>query len=97
MRLAKGNLEHSIEAPFAPAFAKLSANFNSAHDNLRSTLIRITRGAGVIQTATQELSSASDDLSRRTDQQAASLQETAVSLDQITANVTKTSEGSVHA
>jgi len=42
-------------------------------------------------------SEASNDLSKRTEQQAASLEETAAALDQITATVKKTAEGSTHA
>ncbi len=95
-RLAAGNLDHSIEEPFGPAFAKLRTDFNLAHDNLQSTLLQIADGAKVIQQGTQEISSASDDLSRRTEQQAASLEETAAALDQITATVKKTSEGTAH-
>jgi methyl-accepting chemotaxis protein len=96
-RLAAGNLDHSIQDPFAPAFAKLRTDFNLAHANLQSTLVRIAQGAEAIRTGTQEISSASDDLSRRTEQQAASLEETAAALDQITATVKKTSEGTAHA
>ena len=96
-RLAAGNLDRSIKEPFSPTFAKLRTDFNSAHDNLQSTLVQIADGAKAIQVGTQEISSASDDLSRRTEQQAASLEETAAALDQITATVKKTSEGTVHA
>jgi methyl-accepting chemotaxis protein len=96
-RLAAGNLDHSIKEPFTPAFAKLRTDFNSAHDNLQSALVRIAEGSNTIQAGTQEISSASDDLSRRTEQQAASLEETAAALDEITATVKKTSEGTVHA
>ncbi len=96
-RLAAGNLDRSIEEPFGPAFAKLRTDFNVAHDNLQSTLVRIAEGAQAIQLGTQEISSASDDLSRRTEQQAASLEQTAAALDQITATVKTTSEGAVHA
>ena len=96
-RLAEGKLDGGIEQQFGPAFAKLRADFNTAHDTLRSTLARIAEGAQAIQTGTQEISSASDDLSRRTEQQAASLEQTAAALDQITATVMKTSEGSAHA
>ena len=95
-RLAAGNLDHSIKEPFTPAFAKLRTDFNSAHANLQSTLVRIAEGANTIQAGTQEISSASDDLSRRTEQQAASLEETAAALDEITATVKKTSEGTLH-
>ena len=96
-RLAARNLEHSIKEPFSPAFAKLRADFNVAHDNLQSTLLRIADGAETIQSGTREISSASDDLSRRTEQQAATLEQTAAALDEITATVKKTSEATVHA
>ncbi len=96
-RLAEGNLNHVIKEPFAPAFAKLCADYNTAHTNLRATLTRISEGAEAIRTGTQEISSASDDLARRTEQQAASLEQTAAALDHVTATIKKTSEGSVQA
>ena len=96
-RLADNNLEQPLERPFLPAFEKLRADFNSAHENMRSTLSQIAEGADAIQSGTQEISSASDDLSRRTEQQAASLEETAAALDEITATVKKSAEGASHA
>ena len=96
-RLADNDLDHRIEKAFAPAFDKLRTDFNLAHDNLRSTLLRIAEGAGAIQAGTEEMSTASDDMSRRTEQQAASLEETAAALDQVTATVKKNSAGSIHA
>ena len=96
-RLADNNLEQPLERPFLPAFEKLRADFNAAHENMRSTLSQIAEGADAIQSGTQEISSASDDLSRRTEQQAASLEETAAALDEITATVKKSAEGASHA
>ena len=96
-RLAKNDLTQRLERPFTPAFEKLRADFNLAHDNLRSTVERISQGADGIRAGSGEISKAADDLSRRTEQQAAGLEETAAALDQITATVRKTAAGAKHA
>jgi methyl-accepting chemotaxis protein len=89
-RLANKDLTQKIEQPFAPAFEKLRADFNDAHDDLSGTVRDILRGADNIHSGSSEISEAADGLSRRTEQQAASLEQTAAALDEITATVGKT-------
>jgi methyl-accepting chemotaxis protein len=95
--LAQGNLETTVYAEFAPEFAKLKADFNSAATQLRSTIELVKKGAGSIKLGTEEISQASDDLSRRTENQAASLEETAAAVKEITDTVNKTARGATHA
>jgi len=96
-RLAANNLEQEIDRAFSPAFEKLRADFNRAHQNLHRTLVGVVKGAKAIHAGTDDITSASDDLSKRTEQQAASLEETAAALDQITATVRKSADGASHA
>ena len=96
-RLANRNFKQKIEKTFAPTFEKLRVDFNSAHENLRSTLTRVADSSGLIQSGINKISTASDHLSQRTEQQAASLEETAAALDEITATVRKTADGAKHA
>jgi methyl-accepting chemotaxis protein len=96
-RLAQNNLEHGITKEFSPTFEKLRSDFNSAHENLVTTLSQIADSTNVIHAGTQQISAASDDLSHRTEQQAASLEETAAALDEITVTVKKTAEAASHA
>jgi methyl-accepting chemotaxis protein len=95
--LAQGNLETSVYAEFAPEFAKLKSDFNSAAAQLKSTIELVKKGAGSIRLGTEEISQASDDLSRRTENQAASLEQTAAAVKEITDTVNKTARGATHA
>ena len=95
--LAQGNLETTVYAEFAPEFAKLKTDFNSAASQLKSTIDLVKKGAGSIKLGTEEISQASDDLSRRTENQAASLEETAAAVKEITDTVNKTARGATHA
>jgi methyl-accepting chemotaxis protein len=87
--LADGDLAFRLVDSFAPDFEALRADFNSAADTLRTTLVDVARTTGSIDGGSTEISQSVDDLSKRTEQQAAALEETAAALDQITANVTQ--------
>jgi methyl-accepting chemotaxis protein len=87
--LSEGDLEFRLVEVFAPDFEVLRADFNSAADTLRTTLLDVARTTGAIDGGSTEISQSVDDLSKRTEQQAAALEETAAALDQITANVTQ--------
>ena len=91
-RLSAGDLTAELREPFAPEFEGLRADFNSAVVQLRDTLGAVAVATSAIDSGSRELSGSADDLSKRTEQQAASLEETAAALDQITANVTNSSQ-----
>jgi methyl-accepting chemotaxis protein len=92
-KLAGGALTFRLNEPFASAYEKLRADFNSAMEQMQGTVSEVASNTAAVRTASSEISQASDNLSRRTEQQAASLEETAAALDQITATVRKTAEG----
>ena len=95
--LAKGNLTHTLDEPFAETYEGLRQDFNAAASQLRSVMQQIVANASAIRSGTGEISSAADDLSRRTEQQAASIQETAAALGQITATMRQTADGAKQA
>jgi methyl-accepting chemotaxis protein len=64
---------------------------------LQGTMKTVVGRAHGLRSGGAEISQASDDLSKRTEQQAASLEETAAALDQITATVKKTADGTIEA
>jgi methyl-accepting chemotaxis protein len=96
-KLSDGTLTHRLTRPFAPAYEKLRADFNTAIAGLQNVMTTVAENSAGVRTASTEISQASDNLSRRTEQQAASLEETAAALDEITATVRKTAEGAVQA
>ncbi|HEY3797991.1 MAG TPA: methyl-accepting chemotaxis protein [Caulobacteraceae bacterium] len=86
-------LTYRIDNAFAPEYEKLRADFNSAMQQLQTSMQVVAANTAEIRSGAGEITQASDDLSKRTEQQAASLEETAAALDQITATVTKTAQG----
>jgi len=95
--LAVGVLWKRIENQLTPEFGNLRTDFNRAIDKLQEAIRQVGAISQTIQQGTEEIRATAEDLSKRTEQQAASLQQTAGTLDEITANVRKTSDGSTHA
>jgi methyl-accepting chemotaxis protein len=91
-RLARGDIERRIDAPFSPTFDKLRSDFNFAADNLNVQLDAIRAAMDTAGASAEQIAVASQDLSRRTESQAARLEETAAALEQATATVNKTAE-----
>ncbi len=96
-QLARGNLTHKLEEPFAETYESLRHDFNAAALQLRSVMQQIVVNASAIRNGTGEITSAADDLSRRTEKQAASIEETAATLGEITATVRRTADGAKQA
>ena len=96
-RLAARDLTVRLDDAFAAEYEKLRADFNAAMEKLQETMKKVFTNTSAIRCGSDEISSAANDLSRRTEQQAASLEETATALDEITATVRKTAEGSKYA
>ena len=92
----KGDLTDRIAAQLSGEYACLRDDFNAAAARLQDTIGQVSAGAAAIQGRTGEISPAADELSGRTERQAASLEQAATALDEITATVKATSEGSVH-
>ena len=91
-RLASGDLSFQLTERFADDFENLRSDYNSAVEQLRSTLVSVAGATSSIESGSREISQSAHDLSKRTEQQAASLEETAAALDQITANVSNSSK-----
>jgi methyl-accepting chemotaxis protein len=91
-QLSAGNLTFQLSKPFAADFESLRADFNTAVEQLRSTLGAVAHATSSIDSGSREVSQSADDLAKRTEQQAASLEETAAALDEITANVSNSSK-----
>jgi methyl-accepting chemotaxis protein len=90
-------VESRITQKLMPTVDKLRVDFNTAAENLQSTLKTVSVTGHTIQSATNEISTATDNLARRTEQQAASLEQTAAALDEITTTVRKTADGAMRA
>ena len=95
-KLASGDLTYRLEEAFPGEYEKLRADFNAAMHKLEDVMRQISTSTATIQSGTGEISHAADDLSRRTEHQTATLEQTAAALDEITATVQKTAEGSSH-
>ncbi|MDO1585086.1 methyl-accepting chemotaxis protein [Rhizobium oryzicola] len=91
-RLADGDLNCQINDRFAADFETLRSNFNAAVDQLATALQAVSKSAGEIDSGSREIRQSAQDLSKRTEQQAASLEQTAAALDEITTNVTTSSQ-----
>ncbi len=86
-RLARGELDYTIDRPFAPALDALRHDFNGSAAGLGETLQLIGASSMTIQGNSRQMSVAADDLSKRTERQAALLEETVTAADQITVTV----------
>jgi len=81
--LAKGDLTVEIASDFAPDYAALKANFNSALTSLRTLIGSVVEATATIRTGSSEIAQASEDLARRTEANAASLEETSAAVTQM--------------
>ena len=95
-QLSDCNLDCRIDTALPPVFEPLRLNFNASVATFSDTLKGIVARTTTIRSGSHEITTAADDLSHRTERQAASLEETAAALDEITATVRKTAEGSRH-
>ncbi|WP_377403255.1 methyl-accepting chemotaxis protein [Rhizobium helianthi] len=91
-RLSQGDLTYRLSEPFSHDFEELRTNFNLAVDGLATALREVAQASTIIESGSQELASSASDLSQRTERQAASLEQTAAALDEITTNVTNSSQ-----
>jgi methyl-accepting chemotaxis protein len=96
-KLSLGDLTYRIPDAFPDEYEKLRADFNRAIAELQKTMRMVAGNANGIKIGTSEISHAAGDLSKRTERQAANIEEAAAALDEITATVSKTAEGTAHA
>ena len=95
--LSDGNLMNTLNEAFDAEYEQLRSDFNSANQNLKSTMEKILLASNGIQNGAEEMSIASDDLSKRTENQAAALEQTAAALDEVTATVQQTAKAAADA
>ena len=94
-RLAQGDLDTPITAPFPQAYEGLRSDFNRTLETLGSIVASVVGNANSIRDRSIEISESSDDLSRRTESQAAALEQTAAALGELTASVASAAERTV--
>jgi len=88
---------NTLNEAFDSEYEQLRSDFNSANQNLKSTMEKILLASNGIQNGAEEMSIASDDLSKRTENQAAALEQTAAALDEVTATVQQTAKAAADA
>ncbi|MFT6451230.1 MAG: methyl-accepting chemotaxis protein [Halocynthiibacter sp.] len=95
--VSQGDLTAAITREFAPEYAQLRSDFNTAIKRLETAMCSVIENAEMIQGEASEISNAADDLSLRTETQASTLEQTATALDQLTSSVKSASEGAEQA
>jgi methyl-accepting chemotaxis protein len=96
--LAQGDLSQTIENNnYVGAFEQLKEDANATVSRLTEIMTEISRSAGIVATATEEISQGNMSLSQRTEQQAASLEETAASMEQMTSTVQQSADNAKEA
>ncbi|HWU64583.1 MAG TPA: methyl-accepting chemotaxis protein [Ensifer sp.] len=91
-KLAKFQIEETLDAPFKAEFETLRLDFNASLSAFQQVMESILGKSHEIEGSAQTLGSSADQLARRTEQQAAALEETAAALAEITTNVRNASE-----
>ncbi|WP_137130319.1 methyl-accepting chemotaxis protein [Rhizobium sp. FY34] len=89
-RLARGELNLSIDEPFGPTLDQLRIDFNQSVEQLQSTLLIIAGSADTIRAGAGNLKAASEHLAHRTERQAVSLEEAAAALAEMTGSINET-------
>ena len=92
-RLSSGDLTHSIEEEFPPAYEGLRQDFNNAISTLSGIVGSLSSSAANIEGNSAEIAASSNDLSRRTEANATTLAATAEMIDDLTTTVAATAGG----
>jgi methyl-accepting chemotaxis protein len=92
-RLAAKDLTYRMSGEIPEAYRQLQADFNTAATQLEQAVQNVIASTGIINSGSQEISSAADDLARRTEQQSASLEQSTAALTQITNTVRASADG----
>lgn len=82
-RLSEGDLTAEIDEQFPQEFEPLRKDFNSAMSGLRSAMTSLVELSGAFQTASSDITSATQDLARRTERQSTTLTQTAAAVEQL--------------
>ncbi|MBB4526185.1 UNVERIFIED_ORG: methyl-accepting chemotaxis protein [Rhizobium sophorae] len=90
-RLSRGELNFSINTPFAAELDRIRIDFNMSVAGLRETLCDIRETSSLISDNGRQMAEAVDDLASRTEKQAAALEETAAAVEEISSAVNTSS------
>lgn len=90
-QLSHGDLDFSIDTPFADHLDSLREDFNKSVAGLHRTLFAIRGTSGLISDNGRQMAQSVDALAKRTEQQAAALEEAAAAVEQISAAVSTSS------
>ncbi|MBY3034401.1 methyl-accepting chemotaxis protein [Rhizobium leguminosarum] len=90
-RLSRGELNFSIDTPFASELDRIRTDFNMSVAGLRGTLCDIRETSSLISDNGRQMAEAVDDLASRTEKQAAALEETAAAVEEISSAVNTSS------
>ncbi len=90
-RLSRGELNFSIDTPFAAELDRIRIDFNMSVAGLRETLCDIRETSSLISDNGRQMAEAVDDLASRTEKQAAALEETAAAVEEISSAVNTSS------
>ncbi|MCJ8508929.1 methyl-accepting chemotaxis protein [Rhizobium lemnae] len=90
--VSRGELNCFVETPFAGNLDEIRLTFNAAVADMRNTLARVQETAFSVNEKSRILSSGAHDSAKQTEQQASSLEETAATIDEMTQNVTRSSD-----
>ena len=96
-RIADGDLTTRFDEEVDGQFRKVKDDFNEAASKLETALRAVSERALTVQTGTGEIARLSSELAQRNENQATSLDRTTSALEQITATVSRSSEGADHA
>ena len=94
--LSAGDLSFRLAEALPGDYEKLRTDYNATMAKLTEVMQGLQGVASFIATSSTEVAQGADDLCRRTENHASSFEETAAALDQLTATVRKTVEGSMH-
>ncbi|MCZ8158737.1 MAG: methyl-accepting chemotaxis protein [Rhizobiaceae bacterium] len=90
--VSRGELNCFVDTPFAGDLDEIRLTFNAAVADMRNTLACVQETAFSVNEKSRILSSGAHDSAKRTEQQASSLEETAATIDEMTQNVTRSSD-----
>ena len=96
-KLANRDLTVQIGEGFGAENDQLRQDFNTAVEELRSTVEIVMENAVLVSTESQSISAASNDLATRTERQAASLEEAVAAMHEISAAVRSSADAAVDA
>jgi methyl-accepting chemotaxis protein len=92
-RVAEGDLRRTVRRAYRDETGRVVLALGDMQDKLNTLVRAIRDSAGSVHAAAERISGSNTDLATRTGQQAAALQQTAANVGELTATVTRNTEG----